>query len=215
MSQQPSHVSPDGQWVWNGQQWVPNPEAKAPGPQPPAQRPKNKGRGVLLGCGIPSAVVVVIIIIVIIASAASNGGGGNKQPQASKSTPPPATSTPRSTPAPTTKPTKAPKAPTPPPAPVTLVPSMNGSDSGESPAFNPPAHYKVLYSFDCSSFGQSGNFAVEVDDGNGQPVLGGATVNRLAMSGTGTADGYNIDGQKGVHVQVLSECQWTIIVQSA
>lgn len=61
--------------------------------------------------------------------------------------------------------------------------------------------------------GQSGNFILGVDDDNGNPTFGEATVNRLAMSGNGTVDGYNM-GDYTVHVSIISECNWTITVTS-
>ena len=66
---------------------------------------------------------------------------------------PPAASTPLPT---TPTPTRAP--PTPPPAPKALF-DVSGRNSGETPSFDGPPHYKVTYSFDCSNyFGGSGNF---------------------------------------------------------
>ena len=55
-----------------------------------------------------------------------------------------------------TYPPRAP--PTPPPAPKALF-DVSGRNSGETPSFDGPPHYKVTYSFDCSNyFGGSGTF---------------------------------------------------------
>lgn len=71
----------------------------------------------------------------------------------------------------------------------------------------------MQYQFDCSAFGQSGNFVLSTEDQNGQPVLGGVEVNRLAMNGSGTVDGYNIlGGEQNSHIAVISECSWSLTV---
>ncbi len=92
--------------------------------------------------------------------------------------------------------------------------TASGSGSGESPAFHPTPSYNVAYAFGCTSLGMSGNFILEVDNDNGEPTTGGATVNRLAMSGNGTASGINF-GDYTVHIQVITECDWSIKVMSA
>jgi len=80
--EQTGHVSPDGNWRWNGTQWVPN----APGPAVVAQKKGHMGRNLGIGC------LGLIILVVIIGVAASSGnkssnntssggssGGGNNQ----------------------------------------------------------------------------------------------------------------------------------------
>ena len=87
---------------------------------------------------------------------------------------------------------------------------VSGKNSGETTPFDGPPHYKVTYSFDCSSyFGGSGNFILLPVDANGNPVAG-PLVNWLAAKGDGTADGYNLGTQKNMHLQISSECSWHV-----
>lgn len=201
----------------SGPSYQPRPPGYTP---PPPQQPKkpHTGRNIGLGCG--GAILAFAILLIIIAAATSSNSGNTT---ASSTTPThQATTKAQPTPTPTSTPaTRTPKPATPPPRPRPATPkpqpvvltTASGSGSGESPAFKPTSQYKITYSFDCSSFGQAGNFAIEVDDDNGTPTLGEATVNRLAISGQGTADGYNM-GDYTVHVQVISECDWNITVMS-
>ena len=53
---------------------------------------------------------------------------------------------------------------------------------------------------------------MSTDDQNGQSEWDGVDVDRLAVSGNGTADGYNFGGQHNVHIAVISECNWSINV---
>lgn len=200
MSQQPQY-SPDGRWWWDGQQWQPVPEqprAPAQSPTPP-RKPRRKWPWIAGG-------IVAVFVIIIIAASAANGGSGGKTPKASP------TAAAAVSHGPTTAPTHAP-APTkaPAPAPKTLI-DMSGTANAETPAFTAPATYTVNYSFDCSNLGTSGNFAIEADDNNGQPRLGQPGVNRLAMSGQGSAKVRDINANPGTHLQILSECNWHVSV---
>ncbi len=94
----------------------------------------------------------------------------------------------------------------------TLLFSASGTESGESQAFPPPQHYEVQYAWQCDPAEGSGNFIMSTDDQNGQSEWDGVDVDRLAVSGNGTADGYNFGGQHNVHIAVISECNWSINV---
>jgi hypothetical protein len=93
-----------------------------------------------------------------------------------------------------------------------MLVDAKGNSSGETGQFDSNGHFTVTYSFDCAGFpGGSGNFAVTPIDANGN-ALAGAEVNRLAASGSGTADGYTFGAQKQMRLQVLSECVWHVTV---
>lgn len=203
----------------SGPSYQPRPPVDQPAqPTPPTPKKPHTGRNIGLGCG--GGILAFAILIIIIAAATSANSGNTT---ASRSTPThQATTKTQPKPSPTPKPaTPTPKPATPPPTPKPATPkpqpvvltTASGSSSGESPAFHPTSQYKITYSFDCSSLGQAGNFIIGVDDDNGSPTFGEATVNRLAIGGQGTANGYNM-GDYTVHVQVITECDWNITVMS-
>jgi hypothetical protein len=67
--------------------------------------------------------------------------------------------------------------------------------------------WKLDYSFDCSSFGTSGNFIVNEDGGSD---FSGASVNRLGTGKSGSTYAY---GDAGTHyLQINSECSWSVKV---
>lgn len=101
------------------------------------------------------------------------------------------------------------------PAAKVLVPTMSGTSSDETPAFKPTNSYVAKYQFDCSTMGQSGNFVIMAEDANGTPVMGGPSVNRLAMSGSGTAKGSALGEPGSIHLQIMSECNWTVTVTAS
>jgi hypothetical protein len=194
MAQQPTQYSPDGQWWWDGQQWRPLQQQGTPGSGPPPTRGR-RGSGFWIIVGVAAAGAILLIVII---SAALAGSPPSTKVTASARTPAAATSSSTSAA----------------PAPPRQLFNLSGTGSGETPAFDGPSHYRVTYSFDCSNVGQSGNFALLPEDSNGNAVAG-ALVNRLAASGNGTADGYDLGTQKGMHLQILSECRWQVSGVSA
>lgn len=195
--------SPDGRWEWDGRQWQPVPQAP-----PPPQQPYKLGKGGLVLI-LAVAGFIALMVIAMIGSAATSPPVPVSSPKPVSAT----TSTPTSTPTPTARPTATPRPPTPPPTPrpepVALF-DVNGQNSGETTAFDGPSHYKVTYSFDCANtYGGTGNFILRPVDSNGNS-LAGSLVNRLAASGNGTADGYNWGTQKGMRLQVISTCSWSV-----
>jgi hypothetical protein len=206
----PKPISQDGKWQWDGKTWVPYP--------PPR---KSNTSPWLIG-SILGGVLVFLIVVAALGAASSSGSGGDKHKTGSKpvaaapkTTPKPTPTGTPATPAPSSTPSSAPPpakpAPTPKPQP-TLLFSASGTESGESQAFTPPQHYEVQYAWQCDPSEGSGNFIMSTDDQNGQSEWDGVDVDRLAVSGNGTADGYNFGGQHDVHIAVISECNWSINV---
>lgn len=111
--------------------------------------------------------------------------------------------------------TVAPSAPSASAAPSTSAPSLAGktvasfSGSGieTTPQFTVTSTWKLDYSFDCSSFGQSGNFAVYEYSGS---TLDGVLVNDLAMSKSGSTYAYEDAGTRDLEID--SECSWSVEV---
>ncbi|MHB8589395.1 MAG: hypothetical protein ACYDA0_11155 [Candidatus Dormibacteraceae bacterium] len=64
----PPQISPDGKWVWDGQQWGPIPSMEAAAPEASAplweQRPAQSGLG-LYQYGAAGAVLLVLLLVVL------------------------------------------------------------------------------------------------------------------------------------------------------
>ena len=137
-----------------------------------------------------------LISLIIIGSIATAAGGGN---QASPSTPLAVESSPT-----VTASTSA--SATPAAATARTVATFSGSGQQNTPRFTVTDTWKLVYSFNCSSFGSAGNFQVYEDGGNDFNL----SVNDLAMSKDSSTWAYN-DG--GTHyLEINSECSWKVKV---
>lgn len=92
------------------------------------------------------------------------------------------------------------------PATARTVATFSGSGDQNTPRFTVGTTWKLSYSFDCSSFGQAGNFQVEVDGGN-DPAL---TVNDLGDGESGSTLAYDDAGTH--YLQIVSQCAWNVKV---
>jgi hypothetical protein len=100
------------------------------------------------------------------------------------------------------------------PVPPKVLLNFSGSGIENSAPFTVGSQETVNYSFNCSSFGQSGNFAADLEYGNqaslnsdDQPIA-----NQLAPSGQATTTVYPQDPGQQYYVSVDSECSWTVQV---
>jgi hypothetical protein len=93
------------------------------------------------------------------------------------------------------------------PAKAHTVATFTGSGQENTPRFTVIRARKLVYSFDCSNFGQAGNFAVTEDEGND---LNGVSVNDLAMSKSASTWGY--DDAWAHYLQTNSEFAWKVKV---
>jgi hypothetical protein len=91
--------------------------------------------------------------------------------------------------------------------------SMSGSGIANSAPFQvADSTVTARYSFDCSAFGQSGNFIASMGNGN-QSVLGSDSqpiANGLALSGAATTTLYPTNAGQDYHLSVNSECNWSV-----
>jgi hypothetical protein len=169
-------------------------EAKAARARAKALRPwYRKKRYWLLG-------VVVLIVVIVVASAA--GGGKKPSSQAGTTSTSTSSSITTTTAAPTTTTT------TPPPAPAVLY-QQSGSGTASTPDFTAPTNWNIAWSYNCATFGQSGNFVVSVTQA-GTGVMAStedAPINQLGPSGSGVQH-YHYGGK--LYLTVNSECSWTI-----
>ena len=92
------------------------------------------------------------------------------------------------------------------PAPATTtVATFSGSGIQSTPRFTVTNTWKLDYTYDCSSFGGSGNFIVDEDGGND---FDGASVNALGAGGSSSTWVYDDAGTH--YLAVNSECSWTV-----
>lgn len=153
-------------------------------------------KGGLFGCfGVGVALVVAIAIIAII-----SGGGSHSTTsgsfQAATSASPVATAKA------TAKATVAPVA-------AKVLFDKTGSGIGKTAIFTTPSEWEIDYYFDCTGFGQTGNFSITVYDGASQ--MKDLPANALGLKGSDVAYEHNLSGP--YYLEVNSECDWHVTVK--
>ena len=155
-----------------------------------------------------------LVALIIIGSIASAAGRGNQaapsapaaaesSPTASASTSASATAAAESSPTASASTSASATAAA---ATARTVATFSGSGQENTPRFTVTDTWKLVYSFNCSSFGTSGNFQVYEDGGNDFNL----SVNDLAMSKSSSTWAYD-DG--GTHyLEINSECSWKVKV---
>jgi hypothetical protein len=148
---------------------------------PPVAPKKSKAKGCAgVGC---LGLFVAAVIIGIVSVAASKSSPSSD----SATAPPPVGST-------ATKGAAPAKA-------ATLL-TLSGSGIENTAQFTTDGNWTLKYSYDCSSFGQAGNFVVS--DETGMPL-----VNEMNLKGSGSTPQYDSGTH---HLEVNSECDWTVTV---
>lgn len=98
------------------------------------------------------------------------------------------------------------------PATPTVAPTVLFSDSGSgtktTATFTVPGEWTLDWTYDCSNFGQSGNFQVYTYNSDASLDFSGPIVNELNNMGSGTTYGHSDSGKK--YLTVNSECNWTV-----
>ena len=98
----------------------------------------------------------------------------------------------------------------PPPPPPTTVFSLNGSGIKNTPDFVvSSAEWVIHYSYDCSAYGSSGNFAISVSSTNGGPADGDVAANEIGASGNSSSVEH---GAGTYYLAINSECNWQVVV---
>jgi hypothetical protein len=174
--------------------WGPPPGPPQNGAPPPAPQKKRSGafKAGFLGCfGVLAAVVVVIIVVAVIASSGSKSttntpaAGDNEQATA------------------TTAAGGGGK-----PAGTVLL-SITGSGTKTTKKFSAAGDWDLVWAYDCSSFGQQGNFIVSI---NADDPLSGAAllspVNQLGKKDAGVEHYHS--GGNGIWLEINSECSWSV-----
>lgn len=94
-------------------------------------------------------------------------------------------------------------------APQTLL-DLTGSGSKSTQKFTTSGDWDLNWTYDCSSFGDKGNFQVFIYTGDGTMSFQNTGVNQLGSKDSGT-EHYHTGGT--YYLQVNSECSWTMKVQ--
>lgn len=213
-----------GQQEYQGQQY---PQQQYPGQQdypaqypaqqyPPPQAPTQPGFPPQMGfqgpvSGPPGRLsrsqivigavggVVLLLIGVIIGNAV--GGGGTAQP------------------APTVTVTASAGAGSPQPSgsanggASNVIYTFSGNGSKNSPQFLvPSSNVSVKYTYDCTAYGMQGNFIAHMIGGNPSNGMDDylPIANDLTKGGTQTTTIYPRDAGYKYHLEVISECSWTL-----
>jgi hypothetical protein len=90
------------------------------------------------------------------------------------------------------------------PAPVTLL-NVVGEGGEDTATFTAPSQWELHWSYDCSAYGGSGNFAVDLMTAAGGPD--GVLVNSLSE---GRTDIEYVHTGGSVYLSIDSECNWHI-----
>ncbi len=160
----------------------------------PPRRPRRSRTALIVVGSVFGAFILIAVIAGIAGSKGHTAVGGSTSPAATTAG---NSATAVSTPSATRS--AAPKART--------VATFTGSGIQKTPRFTVTATWKLVYSFSCASFGQSGNFAVLEDGGTD---LNGVTVNDLAMSKSASTWAYSDAGSH--YLEIDSECAWKVRV---
>jgi hypothetical protein len=189
---------PEPDRAWASHQRPPqNPyRPQPPGRQPrPSNRPSKKRRW-------PYVLGVAIVAIISFAIGDAAGGSGKTASPSSPSSAAAAQSAPvSSSPAPRAKASAAA------PAQPRVLARFKGSGIQNTSRFTVAGsgNWELKWSYNCASFGDSGNFIVGEDGDND---FNGASVNELGPRGHGVT---HIYGDAGSHyLDVNSECDWTL-----
>lgn len=104
----------------------------------------------------------------------------------------------------TNQPTAAPASP----VAAKVLLDKTGSGINKTPSFTAAGNWEIDWSYDCSNFGQSGNFAIIVYTGDGS--LYDVAANQLGAKGSDVSN----EHQGGTYyLQMNSECDWHVIVK--
>jgi hypothetical protein len=86
----------------------------------------------------------------------------------------------------------------------------SGSESGNTPYFTVPRHWTGTYAFDCSGFGYSGTWILDLHKRGNPSYTDVYLRNIIAHSG---AHGWRFTGAGTFRFEAITECDWTIVVR--
>jgi hypothetical protein len=186
----------------------------APGPSP--ARPRRTRRRALIA-GFAAAVVIgagLGVGLALPGAEAKNTGAGSNLPDVNTYTPASQMTDPDGGVCAQLQPDgfcpgDSSPSPAPPPSPVTLI-NMSGSGIENSAPFTVgEGPVTANYTYDCSSFGMSGNFIADLVLASGG-YDDESIANQLGMGGTVTTTVYPEDPGSQYYLEVNSECSWSV-----
>ena len=144
---------------------------------------RQTGRNLAIGCG---GLIVGLITLGIIGSFATGNSSSNSPGQSQN---------------------HAASSPLPSPSPTVLL-DKEGSGIDKTQQFTAPGDWEIDWTYDCSNFGQNGNFQIFVYNSDGSLADLGA--NQVGAKGSDTT--YEHRGGT-FYLQMNSECKWHVIVK--
>jgi hypothetical protein len=84
------------------------------------------------------------------------------------------------------------------------------SESANTDYFTVPSHWSAGYAFNCASFGMSGNWILTLHQLGGSVLDDNLLRNQIQYSGS---DAWNFSGSGTFQFQVITECDWAIVVR--
>jgi hypothetical protein len=93
--------------------------------------------------------------------------------------------------------------------PTTVLLSESGNGGAQTQTFDATNNWWITYTFDCTDFGQAGNFIININNSNGS-LNYDSGANDLELTG-GNTDYYSDAGNH--YLQINSECNWTVQVE--
>lgn len=96
------------------------------------------------------------------------------------------------------------------PATMQTLLDITGSGSKSTAKFTAAGDWDLNWSYNCSNFGQQGNFIVSIYEGDGTMSFSNSGVNQLGKSG---ADVEHYHNAGTFYLTVNSECKWKIQVK--
>ena len=154
-------------------------------------------------------VVVIVVVVLLLAAAGASGNTSKANPNASAAA---VASQPSA--AVTPAPTQAAATPAPTQAAAVTLLSLTGNGIKTSKSFSATGDsVDVVYTFNCASFGQTGNFQIMFYGASPfGPTMPDILANALALKGGDTTTEY-LNGASGpFHVEINSECAWAVKV---
>jgi hypothetical protein len=142
----------------------------------------------------------------IVVAACASTAGTSSAASAPATARPAASGSHTATPTPAVSPARVATSTPSPTTPRTLL-NQQGSGTASTQSFSAPTNWDLVWSYDCSSFGSSGNFEVNV-----QGNLGPLGVNQMGTSGSGT-EYYHQGGS--YYLEVDSECSWQVTARTS
>jgi hypothetical protein len=88
--------------------------------------------------------------------------------------------------------------------------NLTGSGTKSTQKFSTSSDWDLNWTYDCSNFGQKGNFQVMIYNGDGSMSIENGAVNQLGSKDSGV-EHYHKGGT--YYLEVNSECSWTVQVK--